>query len=226
MVPLFLSFVVGFLCSLALSTQLLRPWNPAFGMKYSRNQVFVMFKDWAPPSRLRSWIKRDIMSRRSNTHFESCKSIVAARSGDNGNNENDWFDGSAAVMQLVMPHCVRSLFYNGAAYDFRMQRVVRACLLMPCSSIGGVGDAVLQNWCDGFEGELQIAEEVRKAHADEVRKAGSNNKNINDSDNVALFCGAGGEVVVLSAFVYAYMFAPEVSSLLIRLPPSAACPMA
>jgi hypothetical protein len=195
-------------------------------MKYSRNQVFVMFKDWAPPSRLRSWIKRDIMSRRSHTHFESCKRIIAARSEDNGNNENDWFNGSAAVMEQVMPHCVRSLFYDGAAYDFCMRRVVRACLLMSCSSIGGVGDAVLQNWCDGFEGELQIAEEVRKTHADEVRKAGNNNKNINDSDSAALFCGVGGEVVVLAAFAYADTFAPKVSSLLIRLPPSAARPTA
>ena len=125
-------FVVVHLGSLFLTLQLLRPWNPAFGIKYSHNQIFVMFKDWAPPSRLRSWIKRDIMSRRSHTHFESCKRIVSARAGDNGNNESDWFNSSADAMEEVMPHCVRSLFYDGAAFDMRMQRAVRAYLLMSC----------------------------------------------------------------------------------------------
>ena len=69
-------------------------------------------------------MKRDIMSRRSHTHFESCKKIVAARVLDNGSNENDWFSRASDAVQLVMPHCVRSVFHNGCAYDLRMQRVV------------------------------------------------------------------------------------------------------
>jgi hypothetical protein len=109
--------------------QLLQPWCPAFGVKYSHNQFFVMFEDHAPPSRLRSWIKRDILSRRCHLYFESCSNIVATRAGEDSANEHDWFRAASEAMEKDMPHCVRTVFHNGAAYDLQMQRVVSVA---PC----------------------------------------------------------------------------------------------
>jgi hypothetical protein len=111
--------------SRSLLLQLLQPWNPAFGIKFSKNQFYVMFNHWDPPSRLRSFIKRDIMSRRSHTHFQSCNSIVAARGSHDSQHEDTWFKQAAAAVEDAMPHCVRSVFHNGCAYDLRMQRAVR-----------------------------------------------------------------------------------------------------
>ena len=85
-----------------------------------------MFEDSAAPSRLRSCIKHDIMHRRAQAHFHSCQKIVAARAGDNGTNESEWFQGAADAVQRDAPHCVRTVFHCGAAYDLRMQRVVSA----------------------------------------------------------------------------------------------------
>ena len=107
-----------------LLLQLLRPWNPAFAIKFAHNQFFVMFQDSAAPSRLRSWVKRDIMSRRAHAHLQSCKRIVAARAADNGGNEGEWFTAAAAAVHKDLPHGVRTVFLNGAAYDLRMQRAV------------------------------------------------------------------------------------------------------
>ena len=38
------------------------------------------------------------------------------------------------------------------------------------------------------------------------------NNKINDNDSVALFCGPGGEVVLLSEYVYAHPCSPEPSN--------------
>jgi hypothetical protein len=122
---------------LLLSLQLLKPWHPAFGIKLSHNQFYVMFKNWEPPSRLRSWIKRDILSRRSRPYFESCQKIVAARAADNGTNEQEWFKGAAEALENDMPHFVRTVFHDGAAFDLQMQRAVSARMsLCWCSPRG------------------------------------------------------------------------------------------
>ena len=83
-----------------------------------------MFEGEAPPIRLRSWIKRDILSRRCNPYFESCTKIVTTRAGQDSANEDDWFRAAAEALEKDMPHCVRTVFHNGAAYDLRMQRGV------------------------------------------------------------------------------------------------------
>jgi hypothetical protein len=98
-----------------------------------------MFEDHAPPSRLRSWIKRDILSRRCIPYFESCSNVVATRAGENPPNEHDWFGAAAEAMEKAMPHCVRTVFHNGAAYDLRMQRVVSVA---PCPNFDRIENNV------------------------------------------------------------------------------------
>ncbi len=112
--------------SLLLFLQLLKPWHPAFGIKFSHNQFFVMFEHWQPPARLRSDIKRDILLRRARPYFQSCAKIVAARAADNDASEHDWFKAAAEAVEMGAPHCVRTMFHDGAAYDLRMQRAVSA----------------------------------------------------------------------------------------------------
>jgi len=159
---------------IAHALQLLRPWNPAFAIKFAHNQFFVMFQDSAAPSRLRSWVKRDIMSRRAHAHLESCKRIVAARAGDNGCNEGEWFTAAAAAVHKDLPHGVRTVFLNGAAYDLRMQRAV---------------------WPDGLFDEFRIADEVYNCVA-----AAKDDNNSIDAGSVTLLCGSNSQLVIPSHF--------------------------
>jgi hypothetical protein len=87
-----------------------------------------MFEDWQPPARLRSDIKQDILTRRARPYFETCTKIVAARAADNLTNEHAWFKGAAEAVEMGAPHCVRTMFHDGAAYDLQMQRAVSATL--------------------------------------------------------------------------------------------------
>lgn len=157
-----------------------------------------MFEDHAPPSRLRSWIKRDILSRRSQPYFESCSNIVATRAGEHSANEHDWFGAAAEATNKDMPHCVRTVFHNGAAYDLRMQRVVSVA---PCLHIVGIEHnvTVKQMWPVGPNDEYWIAEEAYHCAAHAKSKCSNN---VVDNESAVLFCGDNDQVVLLSAFAY------------------------
>jgi hypothetical protein len=133
------------------------------------------------------------MSRHSHLYYESCQKILAARAADTDSEEKLPFECAAAALEHSMPHCVRTVFHNAAAYDLRMQRAVSSPTFIRCEPVTNLCDFVMQLWPNGLADELMLATDVHRCFADASFDCSDNNITGN---SLPVMFGGNGEVVV------------------------------